>query len=422
MPQVEITAMTFGPFGLGTLGGKTVMVSGTVPGDIVEVTPVETHRDYVLARLDRVVRPAPERRMPPCPFLPRCGGCDWQQISYAAQVRWKAEVLANELSRALGLALDPADLVEPAPAEFGYRARIRLKVGPGGELGFHEPRSNRLVVVDQCMLAVAGLRMPSRLARALKGRCVEIEVVREERHEVLVAHLKLPPGAFEIGQARAAVEADAELGGVVLRCGARREVIGEVTTRIDLEPGLSIEADADVFSQVNRAQNQRLVAAIMAMAEIGDESRVLDLFCGAGNLSLAAAFRGARVTGADSDELAVAAARRNAKRLGLERAEFFVMSAAEALRFLGRADCRPDTVIIDPPRAGARDVMEALAKMRAPGVVYVSCNLSTLARDLKALIGRGYRVQTLRAFDFFPNTHHAEIAAHAVLTSPTSRS
>ena len=418
MAQVEITAMTFGPYGVGRLDGKAVMVPHAAPGDLLEVTVVRERAGYLIARAERVLKAGTARRTPPCPYLPRCGGCDWQQIAYPEQARFKAEVIAATLNHALGLELDPTTLIEPAPAEFGYRARIRYQTGRGGRLGFYEAGSRRLVEVDHCMVAAAEIRMPREFAAEIE--CEDIEVVADRAREVLVAHLARPPGTAVLERARRLVERDARIAGVVLRAGGGREVIGEVSITVALEPGLELEVEADLFSQVNRAQNLKLVAAVMEMAEAGADARVLDLFCGAGNFSLPAARRGAAVMGVDAEALAVAAAARNAARLGLKRAEFAAMEAAELARFLLRARYRPGVVIMDPPRSGARELIGPLLRMRAPRVIYVSCDVATLARDLHALCAGGYRIAAVRAFDFFPNTHHAEVVA--VLTSAATRS
>ena len=418
MAQVEITAMTFGPYGVGRLDGKAVMVPHAAPGDLLEVTVVRERAGYLVARAERVLKAGTARRTPPCPYLPRCGGCDWQQIAYPEQARFKAEVIAATLNHALGLELDPTTLIEPAPAEFGYRARIRFQTGRGGRLGFYEAGSRRLVEVEHCMVAAAEIRMPREFAAEIE--CEEIEVVADRGREVLVAHLARPPGTAVLERARRLVERDARIAGVVLRAGGAREVIGEVSITVALEPGLELEVEADLFSQVNRAQNLKLVAAVMEMAEAGADARVLDLFCGAGNFSLPAARRGAAVMGVDAEALAVAAAARNAARLGLKRAEFAAMEAAELARFLLRARYRPGVVIMDPPRSGARELIGPLLRMRAPRVIYVSCDVATLARDLHALCAGGYRIAAVRAFDFFPNTHHAEVVA--VLTSAATRS
>ncbi len=237
---------------------------------------------------------------------------------------------------------------------------------------------------------------------------------------MLVAYFKRPFNSASRARARRIVEDDPQIAGAVLRAGRAREVIGDVAIALELEPGLELQADADLFSQINRAQNLKLVATAMEMASPLSGARVLDLFCGAGNFGLPAARRGAAVTGVDTDARAVAAAARNAARLGFERAEFAAMAAGEHVRFLLRAHYRPEVVIMDPPRGGARELVAPLLRMRPARVIYVSCDLATFARDLREFSGGGYRVAELRAFDFFPNTHHAEMIA--VLTSTAARS
>ncbi|MGC2494775.1 MAG: class I SAM-dependent RNA methyltransferase [Candidatus Binatus sp.] len=416
MPQIEISAMTFGPFGVGRHDGKAVMVPGAVAGDKLEVEIVSERRDYAVAKIREVVSASADRRVAPCPYLPRCGGCDWQHIDYSAQVRFKGEVVARELGYTLGLEIDPVGLVEPAPAEFGYRSRIRLRVGAKGVLGFYEAGSNTIVEIDSCMVAEAGIRMPLHLARSLGKRVEEIEVVRDNAREVQVAHLKKPVSDEDLRRAQNVLEADSEIAGIVLRAGTSRATVGNTAISIELEPELSIDVDADLFSQVNRAQNQKLVASVMEMAAIHESSPVLDLFCGAGNFSLPASRRGARVTGVDDDAGAIAAAARNAERLKFRAAQFIAMKASATADFLHRARYRPEVIILDPPRTGALDLMEPIVKLRAPGVIYVSCDVTTLARDLRVLAGAGYKINRVRGFDFFPNTHHVEIAVHALLT------
>jgi 23S rRNA (uracil1939-C5)-methyltransferase len=416
MAEIEISAMTFGAFGVGRIGGKAVMVPGAVVGDRLDVEIVSERRDYSVAKIREVVSASAERRAAPCPYLPRCGGCDWQHIEYGAQVRFKGEVVARELGHALGIEIDPSGLVEQAPAEFGYRSRIRLRVGAKGALGFYEAASNTIVEIDSCLVAEAGIRIPAHLARSLGKRVEEIEVVRDGAREVQVAHLKKPPTEEDLRRARNVLEADGEIAGIVLRAGASRSTVGDATISIELEDGLSIEVDADLFSQVNRAQNRKLVASVMEMAAIHESSAVLDLYCGAGNFSMPAARRGARVTGVDDDAGAIAAAARNAERLKFSGAQFVAMKASATADFLHRARYRPDIIILDPPRTGALDLMAPIVKLRAASVIYVSCDVTTLARDLRVLTGAGYKIKRVRGFDFFPNTHHVEIAVHALLT------
>jgi 23S rRNA (uracil1939-C5)-methyltransferase len=415
MIQIEITAMTFGPYGIGHHDGKTVMVPNVVPGDLVEAEITIQHRDYALARASRVLRPSSDRREPPCPFLPRCGGCDWQQIDYSAQLRNKAELIATEFDRALGIAIEPRGLVEAAPAEFGYRSRIRLKTGAGGKLGFHELGSNELVAIDRCIVGAPELELPIEFARSLSQRCHEVEAIVGHRGTVIVADMAKSAGNDELAKAQRIVETDGRICGAVLR-GRMREVVGDAQIALEVEPGCVIEADADLFSQVNRAQNQKLVAAAMEMAEVTEGTRTLDLFCGTGNFSLPAARRGAKVTGVDADALAIEAARRNAARMGLRETQFTAMKAEQTAHFLARAHYRPEVVIIDPPRTGALRLMQTLVELRPRRIIYISCDAATLVRDLRELMTGGYRIDRVRVFDFFPNTHHVEVAVSALLT------
>lgn len=416
MATVEITGLTIGPYGVGRIDGRAVMVPNAVPGDLLEVAIESERRDYAVGRIEQVLRAGSERRIPPCPFLPRCGGCDWQQLSYPAQLAAKARLIAAEFSRALGAELSVDGLIEPAPEEFGYRARVRFKLGRAGEVGFHAASSNRVVAVERCLVAAAPIAVPRRFAAALGRRCREIEVVAGDGYQVIVVHLESRPAPAEIARAGEALAADPSVRGVIIRGGGARELLGEVTIAIELEPGLILEAEADLFTQVNRAQNRKLVAAVMAAAALGASDEVLDLYCGAGNFSLPAARRGARVTGVDADELAIAAARRNTARLGLAETQFISMKARELARFLSRARYRPQLVILDPPRSGAADLIGLIIALQPRRVLYVSCDVATLMRDLKQLARGGFRLGTVRAFDFFPNTHHVEVLAEMLLT------
>jgi 23S rRNA (uracil1939-C5)-methyltransferase len=406
--------MTFGPRAIARVGGKSVMIPAAVPGDVLEIETRLHKRDYAFGSIARVVQPAPQRREPPCPHAAECGGCDWQHIRYDAQARYKAEVLAAEFRHTLGIELDPGALVEPAAAEFHYRSRVRLKTGPGGKIGFRHPGSNSFAGIEACLVAAPPIVGAARLARALGRNCSEIEVVAGEHGEVLIAKLVKAPGAFERKIARRMVENGT--AGLILRAGAVRELFGAVQIAGEAESGCVIEADADLFSQVNRAQNLKLVAAVMRLAEISPGTRLLDLFCGTGNFSLPAARRRARVIGLDRDGLAIEAARINAKRMELKETQFIAMGAAEGLRFLLETAYGPEVLILDPPRAGAANLIEPMAKLKPRRLIYVSCNLSTLVRDLCQLVLRGYKVGSVSALDFFPNTHHIEIVTSLLLT------
>jgi 23S rRNA (uracil1939-C5)-methyltransferase len=421
--RVEIKAMGLGPYGIARIdessggAGKIVMVPHTAPGDLAEVEIVREHRDYFIGRLRALVAPGSARRYAPCEYLPGCGGCDWQQIDYRAQVKIKGELIARELNRVLNCAIDPVGLVVPAADEFGYRSRIRLRVSPNLRLGFNQFGTNQVVEIERCLVGAAEIRIPHFLPAVLGRGCEEIEIVADRGALIAVAKLKRPPDQHAIARTRRALEARGSLKGVIVRAGKSRRKLGDVLISIEVEPGLAVELDADLFTQVNQAQNRALVSCVMERAALAEGKRVLDLFCGAGNFSLPAARRGAQVTAFDSDALAIAAALANARRLGLQQnARFSALGAKETAQFLRRAGYRAQLLILDPPRAGAVELIDPMLKLRPDRIIYVSCDVATLARDLRLLRGGGYRLNFVRAFDFFPNTHHAEVVAEAVLT------
>jgi len=394
------------------------MVAKAAPGDLLEVTTVAERHDYSIAQIDRVVRAGPARRVPPCPYADRCGGCDWQQISYAAQLEIKAGLIAAGLGRALRADISPDGLLEPAEAEFGYRSRVRFQAEPRGGIGFHEPSGNRLVEVDRCLVAADTIAVPKTLAMALAGHCSGIEVIDDGAGgQVLVIDFAKKPTPGDVTTVNRCIANDPAIRGAVLVGGGQRQKVGDPAIAIELEPGLTINFDGDLFSQVNRSLNRRMIEYVMGLADPGPTTTILDLFCGAGNFSLPAARRGAQVTGVDSVNEAIEAARRSARILGFgDRAQFIAMKAADTARFLGRANYHADTVILDPPRAGANLLVASLIRLRPARIVYVSCNVATLARDLSAIAGGGYGLGALRAFDLFPNTHHVEVIAEMLLT------
>jgi 23S rRNA (uracil1939-C5)-methyltransferase len=416
MEQFSISTMTFGPYGVGHVNGATVLTPNVAPGDLIEAEITGKHRDHAVARSTRLVRPGAARREPPCVYLPRCGGCDWQQIAYPAQIRLKAELLVSEFRRGLGVELDGRNLITPAPTEFGYRARVRLRTGPDGLIGYRPLESHRFVAIESCLVAAVEVSAARELARTLGGRCDEIEVVGAGTRHILIARLQRAPTAREAAIARQVIATDQRIAGVILLGGDARLIEGDVAVAVEPEPGCVLETAADTFSQINHRQNVKLVATVMELADLERGTPVLDLFCGVGNFSIPAARRGAVATGVDADILAVADARKNAERMRLSNAQFIAMAAEETARFLQRARYHPKVVILDPPRIGAADLMKTVASLSARRVLYVSCDPPTLVRDLRMLADHGYRVGRVHGFDLFPNTHHIEAVAEMLLT------
>jgi 23S rRNA (uracil1939-C5)-methyltransferase len=410
---LDVERLTYGFDALAHRDREVVFVPYGAPGDRVEAEIVERRRGWARARIAAVAEPGPARVLPGCRWFPVCGGCQWQHVAPAAQRDAKAAVVAEQLARIAGLR-DVAVLPTlPSPADWAYRARVALVV-EGRRAGYHRARSHALVEVDACPIAdpvvSAHLEAARGLVGALRVALARVAVVAVPGGVALVASASARPGPADRDATEGFLARQATVRGAVVAGGGARLVVGDPTVRVSLEPGLDLEVPADVFTQVNPGANRLLVETVVAFAT---GERVLDLYCGAGNFALPLARRGAVVHGVERDPLAVEAARANAARLGFA-ATFTAADATAALAALTPGGV--DAVVLDPPRAGARDAVPEIARLGPRRVVYVSCDPATLARDARTLAQRGYGVVRVQPVDLFPQTYHVETVAEFCLT------
>jgi 23S rRNA (uracil1939-C5)-methyltransferase len=412
---LDVERLTYGPDALARCGGQVVFLPYAAPGDRVAAAVVARRRGHLRARVQTVLVPGPARVAPACPAFGTCGGCQWQHLSPEAQRDAKRAVVSEQLRRVAGLRDPAVPPVRPAPAPWAYRSRITL-AAEGRRLGYHRLRSHALVEIDACPIAepvlAAHLGVARAFAAALRAPLARVTIAAAPGGVVLVARTTARPGPTDRAATERLLAAQPTVRGAVVTGGNVRLVVGDPTVRVTLEPGLDIEVPADVFTQVNPAANQLLVATVVGF--VGAAPRVLDLYCGAGNFALPLARRGARVRGIERDPVAVAAARANAARLGLAGATFVAADVAAALA--AEPSGGTDVVVLDPPRAGAALVLSALAALGAPRLVYVSCDPATLARDIRTLAAHGYRLERLELLDLFPQTYHVETVAELQLT------
>jgi len=412
-----IDRLAAGGDGVGRIGAKVAFVARTAPGDEVEVELCEERRTWCRARVRRLVKPGPDRITPPCPSFGACGGCDWQHLTYPAQLAAKSSIVEDALRR-IGR-LDPPAIAPtlPSPLEFGYRHRARLHIAMregGAVFGFFRPGSHDVVPLERCLvlhpalngilgtLAETGRRQPrafalcreARIDTGWDGSAVRLLFRGDQGEPVGI------PGAATL----AARDAAAARGIRLLLDDARGEPLA-------LGPGPdALVTTGETFTQINLRQNQTLVELAIALAAPVPGEDVLDLCCGLGNLALPAAAKGARVTGVDLDEQAIRQARENARRLG-SAATFVCDDAGAAVRALAGSGRRFSLVLLNPPRTGAREAVAALPALSPSRVVVVSCDPATLARDAAALAASGYLLDTARPVDLFPQTAHVETVA-----------
>jgi 23S rRNA (uracil1939-C5)-methyltransferase len=420
---VMIDRLAYGSAGIGRVNGKVVFVPGTVPGDEVEVVISEEKKTYAIARLLAVRRPAPQRRVPPCPYVPRCGGCCWQQVEYPAQLAAKEAMVREQVRRIGGIPDPPVLPIIASPHEWQYRHRIRLRATALRRLGFSQAGSHKVVEIESCLIADARLTARLSDARAwyagLETQVQWIELIAgdtaPERSAPVVVLLGRAAGTFQAADAQRCahfVRTHPHVSGVMLCGQGWQRSWGCCSVGLDLgEERLRLDVSAGAFTQVNPAGNRTLIAALLQLGTFQAEQEVVELYCGAGNFSLPLARRVRRLIGIEQDRGAVRDARANAARAGLRNIRFLCTSARAGVQQLLGARVRCDVIVLNPPRAGAADVIDLLPRLGARTLVYVSCDPATLARDLRQLRRDGYQVHALQPVDLFPQTYHVETVA-----------
>lgn len=420
MVRLTTEEMAYGPHAVARHEGKVVFVRGAAPHEVVDAVIREDRRTFAFADTAIVVQPSAQRRAPPCPYLPRCGGCPWQHLTYAAQLAAKQRIVAEQLQRIGGLEVPVAPVV-PSPHEFGCRRRIKLRVD-GGAVGYYAAASHELVPIEHCLLggpAVdAAIAWAGELVRGLGARVRRIELIASDErsdHVVLVGEVEGAWDALDDGRCRAWLAAHPAVQGLVLHGRGWQHDWGDA--RIELEPAkdLQLIAHAPVFTQVNPVMNQQLVDTVVRYVDPQPGQRVLDLYAGAGNLSLPLRRGGATVIAVEQNRRAAADIAANAERHPGPPLRVIAERAERAVERLATERVQIDAVVLDPPRSGAAGCIAALLRIGAPRLVYVSCDPATLARDLRRLAVR-YHVEAVQPLDLFPHTYHVETVVRASLS------
>ena len=432
--KVAIIKIVYGGFGLCYLpSGKKIFVRGGLPGEIVDVT-VDTKKNPLSGVIKHLIKPHDARCVPPCRYYSQCGGCDLQHCSSSTQLTIKKEILHNlllhspeaQLQEAVDLLLNPV----PSPVAFGYRQRIRLQVDDQNRLGFRKFRSHKIVPVDRCMLAEESINKSLEELRCrtdfhkLSSIATEIELQLNPASQNVVCfiHLVRKVRPADIASAKSicrdvvSIESIFFLGESFSIMGPYgREGSGDgkhLSVYYD-EAGpdsspLKLRWEAGGFCQVNLRQNRNLINIVLEFCRATKEETILDLFCGMGNFSIPLGRLARTITGIEGQGSSIRSAKINAQDNGLTNTTFIKSPIHDGCKKLLKQGTAFDCVLIDPPRQGVPNLASDLAKLTKKRLIYVSCDPSTLCRDLAGLCRAGFVLRKIQPLDMFPQTHHIE--------------
>jgi 23S rRNA (uracil1939-C5)-methyltransferase len=413
-------------------GGKAVFVPGALPGESVKFRRTRSHRQHDEAELVEVLTPAPERVTPRCAHFGVCGGCALQHLSAEAQLEARNAELRDNLER-LGK-VTPLSWLPPLRGPvWGYRRRARLGakyVTRKGKVlvGFRERLGPFIADVRHCdVLAPPVGDLIGPLAElimtfSIRERVPQIEVAVADNGVALVSRVLDPPASADLDRLREFRQTHGLR--IYLQPGGLESVHELDTPGEPLRyrlPKFKVELEflPTDFIQINGAVNEALVARAVQLLELTPAAEVLDLFCGIGNFTLPLARTAGRVVGVEGDAALVARARHNARLNELENTEFHVAdlarlppdvaAVARGSPWLKKGYTH---VVLDPPRAGAREVLASVASLEPQRVLYISCHPGSLARDLGVLVNdHGFTLEAAGVLDMFPHTAHFESLA-----------
>ena len=429
---VTIEGYGEGGMGVARIDGRVVFVHGALRGEKCRVLILKTLKSVAFAKVLEVLEPSSERMESDCPYFPRCGGCTYRHIRYEEELRLKKQRVQDNLSRIGGSDVTVEEILG-AQDTLRYRNKAQYPVSKDGAVGFYRARTHEVIECEHCLLVRPEADAAAEALREYMQSC-RVAGYDEKTGRGLIRHLyvrsnaageslicvlvngdKLPKEDRFVALLRDAcpkctgivLGTNTKKGNVIL--GDRYRTLWGSDRLEDTLCGKTFRLSVPSFYQVNRAQAERLYAKTIEFAGLTGQETVLDLYCGAGTITLALSDHAKKVLGAEIVPEAIDDARENAARNGVKNAEFFCGDASDVAKKLARENLRPDVITVDPPRKGlAADVVESIAEMQPGRVVYVSCDSATMARDVKRLADLGYTARRACAVDMFPRADHVE--------------
>ncbi len=445
--------------GIGKVDGFTLFVKDALIGDTVKVKLVQVKKHFAYARVEEILKPSKIRTEARCQFHRQCGGCQIQAMDYRAQLAFKMNKVKNSIIRIGGFTEELVDrITEPIVGmeePFRYRNKAQFPIGTNKEgklvCGFYAGRTHSIINNTDCVLGVEeNEEILNIILDFMKDE--KIPAYKEETGEGLVRHVLIRKG-FSTGElmvclvvngktipnADKLVEKLTKIKGMhsisySVNMEKTNVIMGKRIVRLwgadtitDTIGGVAFQISPLSFYQVNPAQTEKLYGLALEYAGLTGNETVWDLYCGIGTISLFMARKAKKVYGVEIVPQAIEDAKKNARLNGFENTEFYVGKAEEVLSsFYEEAQAagdkltpqakkeleekmHPDVICVDPPRKGCDEVcLETMIKMNPKKIVYVSCDVATLARDLRVLVDAGYSLEKVRPVDQFPHTVHVE--------------
>lgn len=434
--KMEITGLGHAGEGVGRIDGFAVFVPGAVPGDRILVEIEKIKRNHGRGRIVKIVRPAGGRVSPACAVAGDCGGCQLQQMEYGEQLEWKRRLVLDALSRIGNFDHPKVQPVIGMEHPYGYRNKVQYPVALAKgriALGFYQRGTHEIVPIKECsnshplcnkalrvmssVLEEYGLLPYSELTGSglIRHLIFRVSTARDQLMIILVTNDTDIPGIEKLIDSMTANLQ--ELVAVAQNVNQERTnvIMGEETHLLWGKPylveelnGLKFAISPRSFFQVNSQQAAVLCQKVVDYTAIGPGTRALDCYCGTGSIALHLAREGAQVIGIEAVPEAIADARLNGELNKIRQVDFRIGQVEKELPVI-LPEGPVDVAVLDPPRKGCEpEVLEALIGAEIPRVVYVSCNPSSLARDLSILANSGYELQKVQPVDMFPQTSHVE--------------
>ncbi|HEU4340301.1 MAG TPA: 23S rRNA (uracil(1939)-C(5))-methyltransferase RlmD [Candidatus Binatia bacterium] len=414
---LEIETLSYGPYGIGRLEGRVIMIPATAPGDTVRARIVEAKGNYAVGEMVTLVEPSVKRQTPPCQYFDRCGGCSWQHLRYDAQLQAKQRSVDDALRRIGKMAEYELRPIIPSPREFRYRRRIRLQSDKHRRLGFYRALSHEPIEIDSCLIAdePADLQIGNmrRWVGELDTAIGQVEIVAgdEPGELVVIATAEADFNPRDAAVCSGLLAGKPPVSGVIILGRGWRRTFGQPKISVRTEGDTRLQVEADVFTQVNREGNREILQALLWAGEFKGSDRVLELYCGAGNFTLSVAKRVREIVAVEANRAAIDGGKLSAQLNDVQNIRWKCAQVPAAVKELGRRGESFTKIVLDPPRAGAKGIDRDLAALGAQKIFYISCNPATLARDLSALAIQGYKLRMVQPIDLFPHTFHVEALA-----------